>query len=82
MTLNGKELRVPGWFIATATLLVAIVVATWRLSGTFNAVLLEHQQHSRMMDRLDRRVCRMEEGLRQLGAKITPDVECDRHITR
>ena len=73
----GRELRIPGWFIATATLLIAIVVATWRLSRTFNEILVEHREHTRIMLRLERRVCRMEEALRQLGARIVPDVDCN-----
>ena len=73
---NGKELRIPGWFIATVTLAVTIVIATWRLSKTFNEVLVEHREHTAVMRRLDRRACRVEEALRSLGARITPDVEC------
>lgn len=76
MTFNGRELRIPGWFIATATLLIAIVGATWKLSRSFNEVLTEHREHTRVMIRLERRTCRIEEAMRQLGARVTPDVEC------
>lgn len=76
MTFNGRELRIPGWFIATATLLIAIVGATWKLSRAFNEVLTEHREHTRVMIRLERRTCRMEEAMRQLGARVSPDIEC------
>lgn len=76
MTFNGKDLRIPGWFIATVTLVLAIVGATWRLSRQFNEVLVEHREYTAVMRRLDRRSCRMEEALRSVGARITPDVEC------
>ena len=73
---DRRALQIPGWFIATIALVVTIGLSTWRMSKVFNDILVEHREHTKIMERLDRRVCRMEDAFRQLGAKLAPDIDC------